>query len=400
MGGGPAGLRAAEIALEAGASVTLFEGKPSVGRKFLIAGHGGLNLTHSDKIETFASRYSGGIPNEIWVSLLNDFSNQDMRIWASKLGVDTFIGSSGRIFPREMKAATLLLMWIRRLNSLGISLKTSHLLKHIELKDGRFVLTFLTLEGEVLAESDAVILALGGASWPDTGSEANWLSLISSFGIPIKPLEPANCGWEVNWSLVNKDAIFKEIEGKPLKNIRVTAEGKTILGELLITKYGLEGGALYQLGNILRSMKEPKLYIDLKPSFSKQELEEKIKDYSNDLIKDITKAWRLTPAALFLLRCFTPGTNDRLTICNSAKNLLIPLVRPRPIAEAISSAGGVSFDCLDEYLMIKTLPGLFFAGEMLDWEAPTGGYLLQGCFSTGTRAAHGAIRFMSHIQKT
>lgn len=392
IGGGAAGLKAAEVAATAGAKVILYEGKPSVGRKFLVAGHGGLNLTHSDSIKAFASRYEGSFKSGYWTSLLRGFSNQATRDWAAGLGIETFVGTSGRVFPKEFKAAPLLRSWVRSLRTLGVTIKNRHLLLQITPKNGHFILSFSTPEGMVTAEYDAVILALGGASWPKTGSDACWVSLLGCMGLPIAPFTPANCGWEVNWDLLLNQETLPTIEGHPLKNITVSAGEMTIAGELLITKYGLEGGALYQLGSALRRMELPMLQIDLKPSFSTQELALKITGNPKDLIAAAAKAWRLSPTAQALLLSATPGkATDPLILARLAKNLAIPLTRPRPIAEAISSAGGVSFEALDESLMVKSLPGLFLAGEMLDWEAPTGGYLLQGCFATGCRAAKGAV---------
>jgi uncharacterized flavoprotein (TIGR03862 family) len=392
IGGGPAGLRAAEVAAKAGAKVTLYEGKPSVGRKFLVAGHGGLNLTHSDPLEAFASRYEGSFQTGYWSSLLKDWGNNETRAWASDLGIETFIGTSGRVFPKEFKAAPLLRSWVRCLRALGVTIKTRHLLNQITPKDGHFILSFSTQEGALTTEHDAVVLALGGATWPETGSDARWVSLLGTMGVPITPFSPANCGWEANWGHILNQDILAHIEGSPLKNITVSAGEQRIAGELLITKYGLEGGALYQLGSALRRMKQPMLQIDLKPSFSAQELASRIISNPKDLIAAAAKAWRLSPTAKALLGSISSGRRDPLSLAELAKNLPIPLIGPRPIAEAISSAGGVSFDALDENLMVKSLPGLFLAGEMLDWEAPTGGYLLQGCLATGTRAANGALR--------
>jgi len=397
IGGGPAGLRAAEVAAKGGAKVTLYEGMPSVGRKFLVAGHGGLNLTHTDPKERFASRYQGSFIEGYWTSLLDDFSNDDLRDWSHSLGIETFIGTSGRVFPKEFKAAPLLRSWVRHLKTLGVTIKTRHRLMEISPQDDHFHLLLQTPEGQIQKSSRMVILALGGASWPQTGSDASWISGLQSLGIKIAPFLPANCGWKVNWDdyFSNKD-ILSKIEGLPLKNIAVTAGEQTIQGELLITKYGLEGGALYQLGNTLRIMKNPDLQIDLKPSFNARELASKITHFQKDFIVLASKSWRLSPSASALLgaQAGELATQDPLTLATLTKNLSIPLTGPRPIEEAISSAGGVSFEGLDEKLMVKRLPGLFVAGEMLDWEAPTGGYLLQGCFATGTRAARGALEYL------
>lgn len=396
IGGGPAGLRAAEVAAKGGAKVTLYEGMPSVGRKFLVAGHGGLNLTHSDPKERFSSRYQGSFKEGYWKSLLGDFSNDALRAWSSSLGIETFIGTSGRVFPKEFKAAPLLRSWVRHLKTLGVTIKTRHRLIEISPQDDHFHLLFQTPEEKIQESSRMLILALGGASWPQTGSDASWTSGLQSLGIKIAPFLPANCGWKVKWNdyFSNKD-ILSRIEGLPLKNIAVRAGEQTIQGELLITKYGLEGGALYQLANTLRKMENPAIQIDLKPSFNAQELALKINLFQEDFIALASKSWRLSPSAIALLaaRAGELATQDPLSLSHLAKNLAIPLTGPRPIEEAISSAGGVSFDGLDENLMVKRLPGLFVAGEMLDWEAPTGGYLLQGCFATGTRAALGALDY-------
>ena len=399
IGGGPAGLRAAEVAAQGGAHVTLYEGKPSVGRKFLVAGHGGLNLTHSEPIQSFAKRYEGSFSDEYWTSLLSDFGNKETQSWAQDLDIQTFIGTSGRIFPKEFKAAPLLRSWVRRLRKLGVCICTRHSLSLIRPKDGRFNLTFSIQEGFTTVESDALILALGGASWPETGSDAKWVTILESLGIPITPLAPANCGWEVNWNSFLYQDILRSIEGQPIKNLTVRAGQKSISGELLVTKYGLEGGSLYQLGSALRGMEKPVVHLDLKPTFNINELVSKIIDLSGDIIDRATKAWRLPPTAAALLRSAANGLGilNPLTLATLAKDLPIPLSSPRPIEEAISSAGGVSFDILDKNLMVKSLPGLFLAGEMLDWEAPTGGYLLQGCLSTGTRAGRAALLYLDPL---
>jgi uncharacterized flavoprotein (TIGR03862 family) len=394
VGAGPAGLRAAETATQFGAQVTLFEGKPSAGRKFLVAGHGGLNLTHSEGLELFAQRYSGGVSEVFWTSLLREFGNKELKSWAEGLGIETFIGTSGRVFPKEFKAAPLLRRWIERLRRQGVIFKTRHYLKDITPTDGRFLLSFHHQNDYFEDSFDQIILALGGASWPETGSDAQWIQILERLGVKVVPFRPANCGWEVNW---NTDILFS-IEGHPLKNIEVTAGCKTIAGELLITRYGLEGGALYQLGSTLREMESPILKLDLKPSFSAQGLAEKIQQDNvkskGDFFLRAIKAWRLSKAAGIVLSSLaTPlARSTPLALAEFAKSVAIPLTGPRPIGEAISSAGGVCFSELNTNLMVKRLPGLYVAGEMIDWEAPTGGYLLQGAFSTGTRAAQSALK--------
>jgi uncharacterized flavoprotein (TIGR03862 family) len=389
---------AAEVAANGGAKVTLYEGKPSVGRKFLVAGHGGLNLTHSERVDQFAKRYIGSFRTDYWKELFKDFSNSDTRNWAAGLGIDTFIGTSGRVFPKEFKAAPLLRRWVEHLRSLGVVFKTRHYLTKIRPINKCFILTITTPDGVIESEFDALILALGGASWPNTGSTGSWVPHLESHGISINPFKASNCGWEVNWhDYFQGETILSEIEGLPLKNIAVTAADQSIQGELLITQYGLEGGTLYQLASVLRGIESPEISIDLKPSFTEEELAKKINSSSKDLIGDAIRTWRLGPAAAALLRssAWKIGIINPLSLALLAKNLVIPLSGPRPIAEAISSAGGVSLEDLNEDLMLKNHPGLFVAGEMLDWEVPTGGYLLQGCFATGLRAAQGALKYLS-----
>jgi len=392
VGGGPSGLMSAEVACGTNLCITLFEGKQSLGRKFLVAGHGGLNLTHSEPLDRFSGKYKGSLKTEDWSSLLQDFSNADTRAWATGLGIETFIGSSGRIFPKEFKAAPLLRRWIQEIKRRGVKIAARHHLRDILLKDNQIELNFFTPDGSISRAFDAVILALGGASWPKTGSDAHWVPLLQKLGILISPLQAANCGWEVNW---NPD-ITRFAEGEALKNIAVTAGNTTIHGELMITSYGLEGGAIYQLGHSLRSMPRPILSIDLKPTFSAEELAHKLSSYSGDIITSSKKAWRLGNASHTLLRNLAPAhsKNNILALACFAKAIQLPLRGPRPIAEAISSAGGVHYSELNDDLMIRKHPGLFVAGEMIDWEAPTGGYLLQGCFATGTRASRGALKYL------
>ena len=399
VGGGPAGLHAAETLSERGLEVTLYEAKPSVGRKFLVAGRGGLNLTHSEDSEAFASRYRGSSPEGFWTSLLQEWDNQALREWARGLGVETFVGTSGRVFPKEFQSAHLLRRWVRRLRERGVTLATRHRWVGLDPHDGRFSLSFQSQEGSVTAVYDAVILALGGASWPETGSTAAWVPILEGLGLPLTPFAPANCGWETPWSA----GVLEQAEGLPLKNIRVSAGAlgeHSVAGELLITRHGLEGGALYQLGPSLRSMECPAVTLDLKPTFTAKELAGKVAEgQPGSLADQAATRWRLSPAAAALLAAYAPAEalHSPLLLAEAAKALRIPLTGPRPIAEAISSAGGVRFDALDPFLMVRSLPGLFLAGEMLDWEAPTGGYLLQGCFATGRRAARGVLGYLGSL---
>jgi uncharacterized flavoprotein (TIGR03862 family) len=390
VGGGPAGLRAAELISAAGYRTVLADHKPSVGRKFLVAGRGGLNLTHSEPLENFPARYGDVSPR--WQKLLADFSPVELRDWAEGLGIETFIGTSKRVFPITKQAAPLLRRWIERLRQQGVSFKPRHKLMALRQgKEGALAVDFTTPQGPVTWQSPAVILALGGASWPQTGSDGGWVPLLAKAGIEVTPLAPANCGYEVDWPA----AFLETAEGMPLKNIAVTVKGKTVAGELLITKYGLEGGALYQVGRELRAMARPELTIDLKPDFTSEQLLARIRHAQGDhLLGQATQAWKLGSASAALLHLRAPfaTAHDLATL---AKAYPLALRGPRPIDEAISTSGGVAWTELDDYLMITRMPGLFCAGEMIDWEAPTGGYLLQGCFSTATRAARGILKFLA-----
>ncbi len=379
IGGGPAGLRAAEVAADGGASVTVFEAKPSVGRKFLVAGRGGLNLTKVEPRDLFATRYSDPAR---WPALLAECDADALRAWAAGLGIETFAASTGRVYPRKLKAAPLLRRWVQRLRAGGIHFAMRH--RWTGLRPGaRWQLDFAG-EGDraTTAEADAVILALGGGSWPETGSDGAWVALLEKLGIPVAPLEPANCGWECAWP----PSILAHA-GQPVKNIAVRAGGSEAAGELLITDYGLEGGALYQLAPALRAMPEPQILIDLKPSQTVEQLVRKLSGGS------ARERWRLGDAAHALLAHHAEGITSPEALAALAKELPLSLLRPRPLAEAISTAGGVRWAALDDTLMLRALPGIFVAGEMIDWEAPTGGYLITGCFATGTRAARSALEW-------
>ncbi len=375
VGGGPAGLRAAEVAAMAGRSVTVFDGKPSVGRKFLVAGKGGLNLTHGEDFKTFVSRYAGG---EIWQSLLTDFKPQELREWSHSLGQETFQATSGRVYPKSLKGAPVLRAWLAKLKDLGVEIRPRHL--WCGLREGNV----LVFENGHEAAAKTIVFALGGGSWPKTGSDGGWLAKFQELGVKCEPLVASNCGWEVDWP----QSLLEKAEGLPMKNIVVKAGDKQVAGELLVTRYGLEGGTVYALGRELRGMKEPALEIDFKPTFSHQELSEKLGDGGGNLIDLATRRWKLSEAArqVISLQSVTSAAElvDRTKACQ------ISLKGPRPIAEAISSAGGVCWSELNDQLMLKSLPGVFLCGEMIAWDAPTGGYLLQGSFATGTRAGNSA----------
>jgi uncharacterized flavoprotein (TIGR03862 family) len=385
IGGGPAGLRAAEIAAEAGAEVTLFDAKPSVGRKFLVAGKGGMNLTHSEPMEAFARRYSASTEcEERWSEILADFTPMDLREWARGLGAETFEAGSGRVYLKNLKAATLLRAWVARLRALGVRFEMRHRLVSVTPAST----IRMEFSNGASAEADAVILSVGGASWPQTGSDGQWTHALEDLGISIQPLMAANCGWEHDWS----PDFLALAEGKPLKNVNAQAGDKEIRGELLITRYGMEGGPLYALGKTLREMPAPAIAIDLKPAHSHEQLISKMESVRRNFSAEARQRWKLSDAAYALLA--RKDWTDVHSLAREAKNCVIPLKGPRPIAEAISSAGGVCWSEINSSLMLTKLPGLFVAGEMIEWEAPTGGYLLQGCFATGSLAAKSALAWL------
>jgi len=383
IGGGPAGLRAAEVARAAGARVVVCDAQRSVGRKFLVAGRGGLNLTHSEPVENFPARYVH--EPERWRNLLREFGPDDLRAWATELGVQTYVGTSGRIFPLGQKAAGLLRAWVRRLRVSGVEFRTGSRLAALERAADGWRTEFQTAEEKFSLTPNTIVLALGGASRPETGSDGIWPAILAAHGVEVAPWVPANCGWEVDWPA----ALLGRAEGLPLKNLTVRAAQESVSGELLITRYGLEGGALYHLGRALRAMKEPCLEIDLKPQLTVETMLERAATGGD--AGAWFRTWKLSAAAMALIEIMCPkDCDDRERLIARIKNFTLPLKGPRPIAEAISSAGGVRWSQLDENLMLRKLPGIFVAGEMIDWEAPTGGYLLQGCFATGTRAGRAA----------
>jgi uncharacterized flavoprotein (TIGR03862 family) len=386
VGGGPAGLRAAEVAAAAGLRVTLFDTMPSPGRKFLVAGKGGLNLTTNEAPGRMAVCYSGpDQPEGIWHDLLADFDSAALRSWAKKLGVETFQASNRRIYPKSLKAAPLLRAWIKRLRALGVHFEMNR--RWTSLQPGSP--HQLEFSNGAVFEADAVVLALGGASWPQTGSDGRWLPRFESLGIRCHPLVPANCGWNHPWP----NEFLADADGQPLKNIHASAGDTRVAGELLVTRNGLEGGAIYQLGPALRAMPRPAIAIDLKPTFSHDQLVGKMLTVRRGFLAEARIRWRLGTAAHALLA--RTEWHDANSLAREAKHCVIPLDGPRPIAEAISSAGGVCWSALDATLMLRQCPGVFVAGEMIDWEAPTGGFLMQGCFATGTRAAHGAAAWLA-----
>ncbi|MBY0560505.1 TIGR03862 family flavoprotein [Hyphomicrobium sp.] len=393
IGAGPAGLYAAEIIANAGHRVTVYERMPSPARKFLLAGRGGLNLTHSEPLENFLTRYRTDADNVR--AMVESFPPATLVEWANGLGADTFIGSSGRVFPRAMKASPLLRAWLRRLGGLGVVIKTRHRWTGFAPERG---LLFETPEGTVTAMPDATLFALGGGSWPKLGSDAHWTGTFSAAGIPVTPLAPANCGVRITWS-----EIFKSrFEGAALKRIALTCAGATTRGEAIVTRDGLEGGAIYALIPHIRSALRTKegvtLSIDLKPDVEQPALAERLaKPRGKETLTNfLRKATHLDPAALALLReagaSLPHGSN---ALAARIKSVPLSIVGVAGIERAISTAGGIDWSALDHDIMIKARPGVFAAGEMLDWEAPTGGYLLQATFATAARAANGLVAWLA-----
>ena len=402
IGGGPAGLMAAEILSRGSVQVELYDAMPSVGRKFLMAGKGGMNISHSEPFERFLSRYRARA--ESMRPLLEDFGPDALREWAHGLGIDTFIGTSGRVFPTDMKAAPLLRAWLHRLRAAGVHFHMRH--RWLGWKDHGNIksLCFQTSGGEKLVETDAVVLALGGGSWSRLGSDGAWVSILQQHGIAIAPLRPSNCGFDVAWS-----EHFQQVHaGEPVKAVDafcIDSDGieQRQRGEFNITKNGVEGGLIYALSALLRdqitAVGYADLYLDLAPGIELKHLIDKLSAPrgKNSIANHLRKKAGIKGVKAGLLREYLSVTefSEAVRLAEAIKALPIRLVAPRPLDEAISSAGGVVFEALDERLMIKAMPGIFCAGEMLDWEAPTGGYLLTTCFASGRMAGLGALDWLT-----
>ena len=397
IGAGPAGLKAAEVLASGGAYVTVYDAMPSVGRKLLMAGRGGLNLTHSEALPSFLARYGGAPPH--LAAAISAFPPDNLREWSEALGQPTFVGSSGRVFPKAFKASPLLRAWLRRLDSIGVQFKLRHRWTGWE-DDGH--LSFQTPEGKRVVEARATMLALGGASWPRLGSDGAWVETLTAKGVKISPLRPANCGFTVAWSDIFRD----RFEGHPLKGIAVSLGPHGVRGEAVITRAGLEGGAIYALSAELREAiagsGQATLHIALRPDLELQDLAAQLSRPRGrqSLSNFLRKAVHLSPAAIGLLQETAIASGVSLSSLSTASfaglinTVPIKLNGLAPIARAISTAGGISFDELDADYMIRRLPGLFAAGEMLDWEAPTGGYLLQASFATGAAAGRGVLKWL------
>ncbi len=399
VGAGPAGLMAAEALSDAGLSVAIHDAMPSPARKFLLAGKGGMNITHSEPLPAFVSRY--GDRADVFARLLAGFGPDQLRAWAAGLGIDTFVGTSGRVFPSDFKAAPLLRAWLRRLKGAGVRLHVRHCWLGWDAA-GR--LRFATPEGEVAVAAGVTVLALGGASWPRLGSDAAWVPLLRARGIGVADLKPANCGFDVGWS----EIFAARFAGQPLKPVSASFAGETRRGELMVTATGVEGGVVYAFSAALRDAiardGAATLVLDLRPDWSEERLRQALARPrgSRSASSHIDRATGLRGAAAALPReVLGPDVlADPGRLSKAFKALPLRLTAPRPVAEAISTAGGVRFEELDENLMVSAWPGLFVAGEMLDWEAPTGGYLLTGCLATGRMAGQGAAAWLrSHLRR-
>ena len=395
IGGGPAGLMAAEVLAAGGVRVELFDAMPSVGRKFLLAGVGGMNITHSEAKAPFLARYRER-ETEI-AALLQDFDAEALRAWIHSLGIDTFVGTSGRVFPSDMKAAPLLRAWLKRLREAGVLIHTrSRWLGWHEAG----ALRIATTEGERLLKADACVLALGGGSWARLGSDGAWVPLLEQRGVDVSPLRAANSGFEVAaWS----EHLRGKFAGAPLKNVTLALDGEAPRrGEFVLTEHGIEGSLVYALSAAIRQRIEQhgqaRVYLDLQPDRSIDKVEALLSKPrgSASMAKHLHRQLGLDGAKAALLRELTSAEdfNDMSRLAKAIKALPIELLRTRPLDEAISSAGGVTFEALDERLMLRALPGTFCAGEMLDWEAPTGGYLLTACFASGRVAGLGVLEWM------
>lgn len=401
VGAGPAGLMAAEVMAQAGLPVDVFDAMPSAGRKFLLAGKGGLNLTHGEPLEPFLARYGARRARvEPW---LRAFGPEALRDWARGLGVETFVGSSGRVFPVDLKAAPLLRAWLHRLRAQGVRFHMRHRwLGWAEAPAGAHALRFSTPAGERVAGARAVVLALGGASWPQLGSDGAWLPRLAERGVAVAPLQPSNCGFDVAaWS----EHLKTRFAGAPLKNIALKCnapDGRPFAqrGEAVLTATGLEGQLVYAASALLRdtiaAQGQAVATLDLLADHSAEWVAAEVARPrgSRSISTHLKTRLKLDGAKAALLHELLPRETfaDPAALAAAIKALPVTLVAARPVAEAISTAGGVLFDALDEQLMLPALPGLFCAGEMLDWEAPTGGYLLSACFASGRVAGEGALR--------
>jgi len=389
---------AAEVLARGGARVTVYDAMPSAGRKFLMAGRGGLNLTHSEPLSDFLARYREARPH--LAAAVEAFPPDALRAWSEALGQPTFVGTSGRVFPKAFKASPLLRAWLRKLDSDGVRFAFRH---RWTGWDDQGHLQIQTPDGPRAVEASATVLALGGASWPRLGSDGGWAQILVAKGVAISPLRAANSGFTVSWS----DVFRNRFEGHPLKGVSLTTGPHSARGEAIITRTGIEGGAIYALSAELREAilraGQATLTVALRPDLSADDLAKKLsapkgKQSQSNFLR---KAANLSPIAIGLLQEAAKESGVTLASMSAAdlarliNGVPIRLTGVAPIARAISSAGGIAFDELDTHYMIRRLPGVFAAGEMLDWEAPTGGYLLQASFATGAAAGSGALKWLS-----
>jgi uncharacterized flavoprotein (TIGR03862 family) len=392
IGGGPSGLMAADILSSNGYKVIIYERKPTFGRKFLMAGRGGLNISHSENLDDFIKKY--GAQSSIFNKIINSFSPKNLRDWCQELGEKTFIGSSGRIFPESFKASPLLRAWLARLKKQNVTFKTNHDWQGWENNN----LIFNTKHGKIFIKSKSTILSLGGASWPNLGSDGSWVKILEDQDVQISPLQPSNCGFVVEWTKI----FSKRFEGKSLKSVLLSFQVKKVLGEFIITKNGVEGSAIYALSSLLReeinNNGEANLILDLKPDLTIEEILKRLKKPQSKLSMSnyLRKTLNLSDVAIGLLmelpdrKNFNNYTPEKIT--RIIKSYTLNLKKPFSINRAISTAGGVTFNSIDDNFMLINKPNVFVAGEMLDWEAPTGGYLLQACIANGAYVANTIIK--------
>jgi len=384
IGAGPAGLMAAEVLSAGGVAVTVYDRMPSAGRKFLMAGRGGLNLTHSERLDIFLARY--GAASAPLTPMLEAFPPRALIDWADTLGAHAFTGSSGRIFPSAMKASPLLRAWIERLNRRDVRFRLRHDWRGWSGNALGGALRFRSSAGDVADTPDVTVLALGGASWPRLGADGGWTTLLAEKGVEIAPLRPANMGFNVGWS----EHFRTRFAGQPIKNVMLRFGRHAARGDAMITRYGIEGGAVYALSSVLREAlagADPiALDIDLRPDLSQERVESRLARPQGKVSRAnfLRKSAGLSPMETSLLR--ETGTPP-----GRLKSIAVMLTGHQPLARAISTAGGIAFGALDDTLMLKAMPGTWAIGEMLDWEAPTGGYLLQACFSTAVFAARAIL---------
>ena len=397
IGAGPAGLMAAEVLAHGGAQVTVYDAMPSAGRKFLMAGRGGLNLTHSEPLPQFLARYREATPH--LQRAIEAFPPGVLRDWSEALGQPTFVGTSGRVFPKAFKASPLLRAWLRRLDNAGVQFAFRHRWAGWDVND---CLLFETADGQRAAEARATVLALGGASWPRLGADGAWVEILTEKGIKVSPLRPSNCGFTIGWSDVFRD----RFEGQPLKGVALTFGPHALRGEAIITRTGIEGGAIYALSAELREAVlhagQAALKIALRPDLEIDDLTARLSapKGKQTLSNFLRKAAQLAPVAIGLLQETAKASGRSLSSLSPAElaalinAVPIQLTGVAPMTRAISTAGGIAFDELDADFMLRRLPGTFAAGEMLDWEAPTGGYLLQASFATGAAAGRGVLKWL------